>query len=317
MDLRQLRYFVVLAGQRHFGRAADILHIAQPALTRQIKLLEEELGVQLFERHARGATPTDDAALLLERASFILRSADQAKQDMMARQREPSGPVALGMSPGLATFLTAPLAVAMSQRYPQVRLQIIEQFNDVLYAQLLNGAVDLAVMNGPSTMPKVVVSTPLTLVETMCLIGLAKDSRVKGRHLSVADLDAVPLIFTGAAHGGVRYELEAAAAHANVVLKSVIEVQSIEVAKRLVVAGMGLTVHFAAPVQDDVDAGILRAVPIEELVIRRFIARSAEHPPSSAGVALSKMLKTVVSELVSNGKWPNAVLEPEFKHNAD
>ena len=311
MDLRQLRYFVVLVGQRHFGRAADILHIAQPALTRQIKLLEEELGVQLFERHARGATPTDDAALLFERASFILRSAEQTKQDMIARQREPIGPVALGMAPGVATVLTAPLAIVMRERHPQVRLQIFEQFTDVLYPQLQDGTLDLAVLNGPSTVPKVV--STFMMVEGMCLIGLTKDSRVKDRRLKVADLHDIPLILTGAAYGGVRYTLEAAAARADVALQGVIEVQSIEVAKRLVAAGMGLTVHFAAPVKTDIDAGVLRAVPVEGLVIRRYIARSSEHPPSRAAVALSAVLMGVVSDLVSRGKWPHASLDPNFK----
>ena len=61
MDLRQLRYFVALATQQNFNRAAEVLHIAQPALSRQIKLLEDELDVVLFERHPRGATPTQEA----------------------------------------------------------------------------------------------------------------------------------------------------------------------------------------------------------------------------------------------------------------
>src|ERR1700754_2803737 len=125
MDLRQLRYFVVLATQQHFGRASTILHVAQPALSRQIRLLEEELGVQLFERHARGATPTEEALFLLERASFLLRYAEQMKQDMTARQRDPRGPVAVGLSPGLALLLAVPLTRAVHQRLPEVRLRIV------------------------------------------------------------------------------------------------------------------------------------------------------------------------------------------------
>ena len=102
MDLRQLRYFVALATQQHYGKAAAVLHVTQPALSRQIRLLEDELGVQLFERHARGAAPTDEAHLLLERAVFLLRYAEQIKADLLARQSAPRGPVAIGLSPGLA-----------------------------------------------------------------------------------------------------------------------------------------------------------------------------------------------------------------------
>lgn len=128
MDLRQLRYFVALATQQHYGRAAGVLHVTQPALSRQIQLLEEELGVRLFERHARGAAPTEEARLLLERAVFLLRYAEQMKTDLLARQREPRGPVAVGLSPGLAQQLTVLLTKAVLKRFPEVRLRIIEGF---------------------------------------------------------------------------------------------------------------------------------------------------------------------------------------------
>ena len=314
MDLRQLRYFVVLAGQRHFGRAANVLHIAQPALTRQIKLLEDELGVQLFERHARGATPTDDAARLLERASFILRYAEQTKLDMTARQLEPSGPVAVGLSPGLAIFLSAPLAIAMRERYPQVQLQIVEAFSDVVYEQLLGGTIDLGVLTGSTTIPKI-VATPM-MTERMCLIGLADDARLKSNLLKVAELDELPLILTGASYGGVRLELQSAAARVHASIRCVIEVQSVQVAKRLVAAGLGYTVHFAAPIKDAINAGVMKAVPIAGLVLNRFIARSADRPPSRATVALSDTLIDVVSSLVLSGEWPNATLAPNFKRHA-
>lgn len=80
MDLRQLRYFTVLAAHQHFGRAAAVLHIAQPALSRQVQLLEAELGVKLVERHSRGASLTREGELLLDRATFLLRYADQIRE---------------------------------------------------------------------------------------------------------------------------------------------------------------------------------------------------------------------------------------------
>src|SRR5690606_37861770 len=128
VDLRQLRYFSVLAAHRHFGTAARHLFIAQPALSRQIRALEEELGATLFERHARGATPTQNALMLLERANFILRYAEQMKTDMQALHMQPEGQVTLGLSPGLAAFLTAPLAIALKRDYPGVRLKVVEVF---------------------------------------------------------------------------------------------------------------------------------------------------------------------------------------------
>ena len=92
----------VLATQQNFGRASEVLNIAQPALSRQVRLLEDELGVQLFERHSRGSTPTPEGVLLLERASALLRTAEQLKFDIAGLRRAPQGLVVLGLSPALA-----------------------------------------------------------------------------------------------------------------------------------------------------------------------------------------------------------------------
>jgi LysR family transcriptional regulator, nitrogen assimilation regulatory protein len=306
VDLRQLRYFTVVARQQHFGRAASILHIAQPALSRQIKLLEEELGVALFERHARGATPTEAAGLLLDRASFMLRYAEQVKHDIAATQLSARGPIALGMSPGVALVLAALLVEVVRARHPDVRLQIVEQFSDVLQAQLLDGTLDLAILNGPIDLPDFVTS-PL-LSERICLIGAADDDRLRRSRITIADLAGIPLILAGVAKSGVRLELEAATARTKTSLTVLVEVQTIGVAKRVVLRDGTCTIHFAAPIKSDIEAGSLRAVPIEGLKIRRFLARAAGRQPSRATLALTDIVKEVVSNLVRSGEWPNASL---------
>ena len=148
MDLRQLRYFVALATQQNFNRAAEVLHIAQPALSRQIKLLEDELDVVLFERHPRGATPTQEAIQLLDRAHFLLRYAEQLKFDMQSLHSAPKGPVALGLSPGLASILVGPLFERISRDFADIHLKIEEGFAPALHDQLIHGVVDLAILNG-------------------------------------------------------------------------------------------------------------------------------------------------------------------------
>ena len=126
MDLRQLRYFTVLAAHQHFGRAAAVLHIAQPALSRQVQLLEAELGVKLVERHSRGASLTREGELLLDRATFLLRYADQIRVDIMDLQGTPRGTVALGLPPAFAGFFVLPLTRALRDQYPEVRLRVNE-----------------------------------------------------------------------------------------------------------------------------------------------------------------------------------------------
>ena len=308
MDLRQLRYFVVLATQQHYGRASAVLHVAQPALSRQIRLLEEELGVRLFERHARGATPTEEAVFLMERASFLLRYAEQMKQDMTARQRDPSGPAAIGLSPALALLLAVPLARAVREQFPDVRLRIVEGFSQSLLGMLEQGAVDIAILNGPMQLTNV-LATPL-MTEALCLIGRTDDARLmQMRKIKLPRLAGLPLVMTGVSKSGVRLELKAAAARAGVVLNPVVEVETLSVAARLVEEGLGLTVHFAAVVQDQIEAGRLVAVPIEGLRLRRVLARASDRPPSRATEVLIDILRAVVQERVDAGSWPHAMLD--------
>ena len=306
MDLRQLRYFVALATQQHYGRAAGVLHVTQPALSRQIRLLEDELGVKLFERHARGAAPTDEAQLLLERAVFLLRYAEQIKADLLAHQSAPRGPVAIGLSPGLAQQLTVVLTRAVLQQLPDVRLRFIEGFAPSLQDMLLQGQVDIALLVDPIDRAHL-VSTPL-LDELICLIGKRGDRRVRKARVTIDDLAGVPLVMTGRVKSGVRLKLEDAAARAKVELLPVVEVETAEVARRLVLDGVGLTTHFAAAVKEDIDAGRLRAVPIEGLALHRVIARASDRPVSRATDAVIALLRTVIEQHVREGRWPNVRL---------
>ncbi|VTU28391.1 Morphology and auto-aggregation control protein [Variovorax sp. PBS-H4] len=306
MDLRQLRYFVALATQQHYGNAAGVLHVTQPALSRQIRLLEEELGVKLFERHARGAAPTDEARLLLERAMFLLRYAEQMKSDLQARQREPRGPVAIGMSPGLAQQLSVMLTKAVMQNLPEVRLRIFEGFAPSLQALLADGEVDVAFLIEPVDRSNL-TTVPL-LKERICLIGRPDDPRLNQASVAVRELAGVPLVLTGMVKSGVRLELELAAARAKVELRHVVEVQTAEVARRLVLEGVGLAVHFAAAVQEDAQAKRLRAVPIEALALQRVIARASDRPASRATEGVMSVMRMVVERHVREGRWPNAEL---------
>jgi LysR family transcriptional regulator, nitrogen assimilation regulatory protein len=306
MDLRQLRYFTVLAAQQHFGRAADVLHIAQPALTRQIKLLEDELGVQLFERHPRGASLTEAGLFLLGRSQFLLRYAQQMRDDMSTHQREPAGSVAIGLSPGMAPLLAVPLMLRIQNDFPAVRLRFVEGFAPALHEMVLNGEVDVAVLNG-SVRAIDLVMEPL-LREQMCLIGRHGDERLQRKQIAVQQLTGIPLVLTGLAKSGVRLELEAVAARVGTELEAVVEVESLDVAKRLILAGVGLTVHFAAVVNEEIVAKRLAATPIEGLYLDRMIARAAGRPPSRATVALIGILREVVENKVGAGQWPYATL---------
>lgn len=302
MDLRQLRYFKVLATKQHFGRAAEALHIAQPALSRQIRLLEEELNVKLVERHVRGATPTPEGMVLLDRASFLLRYADQLKVDIADLAASPRGLVTIGLTPGLAPMLFVPLAEELRQRYPDIQLRLTETFAPALAQTLLQGTLDVALLSGPVRSPGI-CTIPL-VAETLCAIGAPDDNSLGDGPVRLEQLQDIALILAGVPKSGVRLALEAAAAHHGLELQVAMEVESIEVARRLVARGFGWTVHFAAAIRDELSAGRLQARPVPELELQRLIGYAAARPPSRATLAVIETLKTIAAGLSLGGTWP-------------
>src|SRR3546814_19561694 len=109
MDLRQLRTFLHVAELGSLGRAAERLRVAQPALGRQIRLLEEELGVPLFTRHGRGMAPTPAGRILLDRASALLRLVADTRAEVSAERDAVKGTVSLGVPPNVGAVLAGGL----------------------------------------------------------------------------------------------------------------------------------------------------------------------------------------------------------------
>ena len=153
MDLRQLEYFVRVAEMGSFTRAAQVLGIAQPALSRQVRLLEVELRQNLLVRNGRGASPTDAGQLLLEHGRGILHQVERAREELGRVRRGLSGRVALGLPPSLARVLTVPLTRAFRQKLPEAQLSISEGLSTAMQENLLNGRLDIAVLYNPSQLP--------------------------------------------------------------------------------------------------------------------------------------------------------------------
>src|SRR5881396_1173889 len=106
MDLTRLQYFAAVAEAGSFSRAATALHLTQPSLSRQVKLLEDELGQRLLERHGRGVVPTEAGTALLAHTRAIFELAERASADMAERQRNPRGRLTIGLPPRVAQVIT-------------------------------------------------------------------------------------------------------------------------------------------------------------------------------------------------------------------
>lgn len=150
MDLKQLEYFVRVAELGSFTRAAQALNIAQPALSRQVRMLEVELRQNLLVRNGRGATPTQAGLLLLEHGRGILHQVERAREELGRVRTGLTGRVALGMPPSVARVLTVPLTRAFRQKMPHAQLSISEGLSTAMQENLQNGRLDIAVLYNPS-----------------------------------------------------------------------------------------------------------------------------------------------------------------------
>lgn len=151
MDLKQLEYFVRVAEMGSFTRAAIALNVAQPALSRQIRLLEVELRQNLLKRNGRGASPTEAGQLLLEHGRGILHQVERAQEELARARNGLSGKVALGMPPSVARVLTVPLTRAFRQKMPDAQLSISEGLTAAMQESLLNGRLDIALLYNPKS----------------------------------------------------------------------------------------------------------------------------------------------------------------------
>jgi LysR family nitrogen assimilation transcriptional regulator len=308
MDLRQLKYFSAVALHENFSKASQELHIAQPALSKHVRALEQELGVTLFERHLRGATLTAKGRALRDRSDYLLRSVEQLRRDMQ-EQPSVSGPIVLGMSPNAAAVAGATVAAAVMQAYPDVQLKIVEAFSPALNEMLLSGQADIALVNGVNP------SSPLALEpicrDALCLIGLADDPRLRVPQLDVRDLASISLVFTGMSGAGVRNELEMQASKRRIALNSVLEVDSITVARQFILRGTGCyTVYIASGVEAERRAGLLKSVPIKGLWIKRMLAWPTDRPMPLAAQHILPVMRMAISELISAGGWVGSELLP-------
>ncbi len=151
MDLRQIRTFRAVAELGSLSKASDRLRIAQPALSRQIKLLEHELKTPLFVRHGRGMVLTDAGRLFLDRTAHTVRQLEQACEDVLSSAGKLYGRVVIGMVPTVGSALACKVARRVADDLPGVMLRMVEAYGGYLTEWLHRGEIDMAVVYGPAT----------------------------------------------------------------------------------------------------------------------------------------------------------------------
>jgi LysR family nitrogen assimilation transcriptional regulator len=301
MDLKQLEYFVRVAELGSFTRAAQVLGIAQPALSRQVRLLEVELRQNLLVRNGRGATPTEAGQLLLEHGRGILHQVERAREELSRVRTGLAGKVAVGLPPSIARVLTVPLTHAFRQKLPQAQLSISEGLSTAMQENLQSGRLDIALLYNPSPLQGLEY-TPL-LQEELVLVqprppGLAEDPPPPPVPLkALADM---PLVIPSRPNA-VRMRIESALAELQAKPQIELEIDGVAAILDLVADGAGYAILSRNAVKHSIrpSAFSTRTLGEPTLSIELTTAISALRPTTLTQQATLELLREITRQHLS------------------
>lgn len=293
MELDQLRSFVAVAEARSFTRAAALVHLSQPAISRQIGRLEKELGAELFERYGRRVECTANGQLLLPLARTIVARADEAARLIREHVGMVSSRVRFGSSGIVFAHLLPPILASFLQAYPKIHLDLIEREDSLLEEAVANGEIDCAIVTGWGS-PRASVVRLLT--EEIFLVvsqshRLADRSSVSLSELANESL-LLPLLTLNMAN-----HLTDACRRAGFEPRVPYRVNYLELSKVYVRQGMGVSLLPKMGLDPNSLDGLV-VIPLAEKLTRDLnLIYSGEHPLSAAARAFTIHLRTSVGDL--------------------
>lgn len=307
VDIKQLRALVTVAEAGSVTRAAELLHLVQPAVTRQIRTLEHELGVALFERTRQGMQPTAAGTTMVERARRALNELERARAEIRPTPGVVSGIVTVGLLDSATNLLAEPLVSAVIREHPGIDLRLLTAYSGHLQQWLDDGDLDLTLLYNLASTPSL-NAEPLVREKLWAVAPPSAGLRAE-RPVPLAEAVAHPLVVPAAGHG-LRKVIDAAAAQARVEMNLVVQTNSMHVQKQLVLAGHGWTILPGIGIAEDVANGALSAAPLCEPEVWRSIvlgtSRSGRITPAVEVVA--RELTRRIHSAVDEGRWPSAEL---------
>jgi len=308
MDLRHLRQFFFAAETLNFSRAAVRAHVSQPALSRTITLLEEELGVQLFERGARGVRLTEAGEILRQRAVVMLRESRITTEAVRASTEEPVGEISVGMPPSLRVLLTAPTVMDFHRRYPRVKINVIEGTSRGMRDAVASGRTDVSLAY--ATEPLGELRSALLLSEDLCLVGPPDAGLAMDKPVASKALMQHALIQTSHPNS-LRQIVDKAIARAGGLSQPMIQVEMVPLMLDLVRRGVGYTVLPYCAIHEPFLAHLVAAAPVRGLRISWAIVTSKERAISTATRRYVDCLRQQAMARVEDGTWRTARPAPE------
>jgi LysR family transcriptional regulator, nitrogen assimilation regulatory protein len=306
MDLKQLEYFRHVAELGSFTRAATFLSVVQPALSRQVRQLEVELGQNLFDRNGRGVVLTDAGTRLLEHTRGILMQVGRARQELEDQRNADSGHFVLGLPPSLGRSVTVPLVMAFGRQLPNASLATVEGLSAYMLEWLNVGRVDCALVYNAPESPAVDLQ-PL-LDDQLFLVGpLADKSARKARKaIRLAELAEYPLIIPSRPHS-IRMSVENALTAVARKIRVAHEIECIPAIIDLVRQGHGYGVLPLNAVKSTPWAAEVSIKPVlsPTLTTSLAVAVSAHRPKSPLMRKAVEVVRDIVRHEIRSAEIPH------------
>ena len=300
MDLRQLEYFVRVAELGSFTKAAVALDVAQPALSRQVRLLEVELRQNLLTRNGRGAVATEAGKLLLEHGRGILHQVQRAREELGRVRGSLAGRVALGLPPRVAKVLTVPLIREFRQRMPDATLSVSEGLSVGMQESLATGRLDIALLYNAAPSPDIEL-TPL-LEEPLFLVQRRSGkTAAKPKPVPLREIAKLPLVIPSRPNA-IRMLVEAELASLGCRPQVALEIDGVAAILDLVADGAGNAIlsRHAVITSAHPEAFTIRPISAPALHSKLILAMSSQRPATLTQKAMLQLIRELAQRLLTS-----------------
>jgi LysR family nitrogen assimilation transcriptional regulator len=293
MKLLQLRYLIQVAETGSFTKAATKLNVAQPALSRQIKLLEDELGVSLFRRDGRGVEPTAAGNELVRRSMDIFKHLFEAREAVMAYRGQTEGEVTIGILPLFGAAVMPDLLLRCRDEYPGLTIKVMVGMSGAVQEWLMSGRVDFGVISSLSDTGQF-IKTSRIATALLHLVCRAQDAPNDDGPVPLAQALNAPLIIPSRANG-IGSVIHGAAERENIPLQPTLEVDSVEIIKGLVLSGVGSTLLPRFAIEKEIRSGVFKSREVADRALEYHVelASLADRPLSKHAGIVAETLKSV------------------------
>lgn len=295
MDLKQLEYFVHVAELGSFTRASNVLNIAQPALSRQVRLLEVELRQNLLIRNGRGVTTTEAGKLLLEHGRGILHQVERAREDLGRVRGALAGRVTVGLPPSISRMMTVPLTREFRKRLPNAILSISEGLSISMQEWLLAGRLDIALIYNPA--PSADLDT-IPLTEEDLYLVTRRSGNAQSSPVSLKDIANLPLVIPNRPHA-IRMLIETQMAGIGCKPLVSLEIDGVPAILDLVADGAGHAIlsKYAVATAANPDAYLINPIVKPRLVSKLSLATASGRITTLTQKAMLELIQEVAREV--------------------